>query len=471
MAPEELQAQLEHDVHEALKLWRSSDTTDSPLSHLRLFRYAYIKSTGNVRQATNEILLKAIEALAVDHAKHATLLRKRFLDGMVMYAVANSLNMAESTAFRMQKEALKHLALILYNQEIHARQEHQQHLHRRLEPPTYTLLVGIEGHLDHLLDLLTSVTPPWLISIAGLGGIGKTSLADALSRQLIDTDLFDDFAWISARQQVLNLGGGLKSVDMPALTIDDLVAKLAAQLLPDLSRSTVFSTQKALDALRTKLKQGPHVIVIDNLETVADVENLLPILRDLVQPTRFLLTSRKSLHYESGVYHFALPELTESDALRLIRHEAQLHNLPYLNQASDESLRRIYETVGGNPLALRLVVGQTHIHALDQVLTDLQAARGQKAEMLYHFIYRQAWDRLDTVTRQVFLCMPLVTQQGGDLDHLGYLTGLEPTVLRDTLEHLVTLNLVDSQGNLTERRYTIHNLTRTFLQEQVAKWD
>jgi hypothetical protein len=35
---------------------------------------------------------------------------------------------------------------------------------------------------------------------------------------------------------------------------------------------------------------------------------------------------------------------------------------------------------------------------------------------------------------------------------------------------LVLLNLVDARGGLHERRYTIHSLTRTFLQEQVAKW-
>jgi hypothetical protein len=34
----------------------------------------------------------------------------------------------------------------------------------------------------------------------------------------------------------------------------------------------------------------------------------------------------------------------------------------------------------------------------------------------------------------------------------------------------VQLNLVDSRGDLKTRRYTIHNLTATFLQEQVVRW-
>ncbi len=66
--------------------------------------------------------------------------------------------------------------------------------------------------------------------------------------------------------------------------------------------------------------------------------------------------------------------------------------------------------------------------------------------------------------------MPLVTEQGGDLTYLAALTGLDTAHLSDALDRLVGLNLVDSKGDLNERRYTIHNLTRTFLQEQVAKW-
>ena len=38
------------------------------------------------------------------------------------------------------------------------------------------------------------------------------------------------------------------------------------------------------------------------------------------------------------------------------------------------------------------------------------------------------------------------------------------------LNQLVTLKLVDARGGLNDRRYSIHNLTRTFLEEQVAQW-
>ena len=42
--------------------------------------------------------------------------------------------------------------------------------------------------------------------------------------------------------------------------------------------------------------------------------------------------------------------------------------------------------------------------------------------------------------------------------------------LRTALETLVSFNLVEVRGDLHERRYTIHSLTRAFLHEQVLRW-
>ena len=69
--------------------------------------------------------------------------------------------------------------------------------------------------------------------------------------------------------------------------------------------------------------------------------------------------------------------------------------------------------------------------------------------------------------------MPLVTEAGGDLAFLTAMaTGanLSAAAVSDALTRLAGLSLVDSRGGLHERRYTIHALTRTFLQEQVLKW-
>ncbi|MEZ4655960.1 MAG: hypothetical protein R2911_00135 [Caldilineaceae bacterium] len=68
------------------------------------------------------------------------------------------------------------------------------------------------------------------------------------------------------------------------------------------------------------------------------------------------------------------------------------------------------------------------------------------------------------------MMMPLVNENGSALEYLTSMSGLEPGDLRHVLGRLVTLNLVDRRGDLYEYRYTIHSLARTFLQQQVIRW-
>jgi hypothetical protein len=89
--------------------------------------------------------------------------------------------------------------------------------------------------------------------------------------------------------------------------------------------------------LRSSLKRTPHLIVIDNLETVQDVDVLLAHLRDLADPTRFVLTSRHNLYHEHDIHHFAVPELDHTQALTLMRFEATIRNLPAIARPATPS--------------------------------------------------------------------------------------------------------------------------------------
>ena len=346
----------------------------------------------------------------------------------------------------------------------------QQTLLTWLPLPTYNQLFAAERHIAQLAAQLLQPDPPWLVAIEGMGGMGKTALADALTRHLIAQDRWEAVAWVTAQARVLNLGGGIKATPMPALTVEGMVEAIFAQLWPGPAPGGM-SYDGRRHALTTRLKSAPHLLVIDNLETMLDVESLLATLRGWVNPSKILLTTRQRLLSEADIFHFDLPELGEADALRLVRAEAQNRNLPALLAASASDLHPIYAAVGGNPLALRLVVGQLHAHPLDTVLADLKAASGQPIANLYTYIYRQAWDNLNEGQRQALLVMLLTAEQGETLAQLctfaaGQLAAEE---LRAAIEHLLAFSLIDARGGLHERRYTIHSLTRSFLHRQVMK--
>lgn len=461
---------LANAVRDAFKLWHGDANAESPLRSLYLFRQLEREGYNNQRRANNHLLDSALALLKQTHEVDADLLQKRYLDLWPIHRLAHQFNVAESTVYTLQRQAIERLAETIYQLECQASAAQQAVLRDRLEAATALHLLGVEDQIAQLQPVLAPGGPPWLIALEGIGGIGKTSLADALMRRLIDQHVYDEIGWVSARQYNLNLGGGLYAVHQPALTAEALVEKLAKQLLPDLVTPTGDAGEKRLRQLQARLQAIPHLIVIDNLETVIDIESLLPTLQKLSNPSKFLLTARESLRTTPNIYHVQVAELDETNALRLIRQEAEWSNLPMLAACSDADLRPIVATVGGNPLALRLVVGQTHLYTLESILADLRAAQGTTVQNLYTFIYRRLWEKLEEGSRQVLLIMPLVKPGGESLDYIAQVGRLEVGRVRMALNQLIQLNLVDARGGMQDRRYSIHGLTRTFLQEEVAQW-
>ena len=453
------------ELRQLLRDWHAPSPTNHPWQTLALYAPG-----PSLRAALNRLLLVGLEELAKGDAHAAQLLRMRFADEQTAQVAANRLNVVEGTIYKWQRAAVKQLAEVLRRLESEAHSGHQNRLISHLPPATYTRLFGVHAHLDALTDRLLSPGPPWLTAVESLGGLGKTALADALCRRLIAAGNVADLAWVTAQQQQLTLGGLIRPIERPALNSVELVQTLAHQLLAGDGDYATLSLQRKEERLGQRLRSRPHLVVVDNLETLADVDALLTQLRAWANPTKFLLTTRHRLLSEADIYHFALPELGQADTLALLRYEAHLRNLPDVVSARDDELGPVYDCVGGNPLALRLVVGQLHIHPLPTVLTNLRAAQGDAVSALYTYIYQHAWTALDEQARRVLLAMPLVSAEGGDLALLAAISDLPADDLREGLAQLVQRNLVDARGSLHERRYSIHSLTRTFLHEQVLHW-
>lgn len=70
-----------------------------------------------------------------------------------------------------------------------------------------------------------------------------------------------------------------------------MIRALLQQLLPEVAAKTGIQLNTGVALLRTHLNAAPHLIVIDNFDTVEDKEMLLSLLQSLSAPTRFVLTS------------------------------------------------------------------------------------------------------------------------------------------------------------------------------------
>jgi len=460
-------------VHRALNGWHNGGIVDAGLDALYLIQHARTEHPDSARYADIQVLRQALTQLAQINPEFANILQLRFLDNIKAETLANQLNLASSTFYERQKSAIEQLTTILWTMDRQARAERYTGLEHKLARRQQLNPVGIDALVATISGQLTDDADIRIVSIEGIGGIGKTTVAAEVARHLLWHDLsWQNVAWVTARQVVSPLDGGANPLPASALTVEELLEQLYRQLVIDAPPPVGLHRDRLLLTLESYLRKHKTLVIIDNLETLVDVESLLPTLHRLCNPSKVLITSRQNFYTTREIYHVQLDELDEAEALALVRTAAHANNLMEVVTATDHDLRPIYETVGGNPLALRLVVGQLHVFDLTQVLNDLKEARSRSAENLYTFIFRRAWDHLDEVARMLLIAMLLISDEGDTLDELLAICAedLSGSELRVALSRLVMLNLVDSRGNLFERRYAIHNLTRSFLHRQVKLW-
>jgi hypothetical protein len=103
-------------------------------------------------------------------------------------------------------------------------------------------------------------------------------------------------------------------------------------------------------------------------------------------------------------------------------------------------------------------------------LTRFSVARGKPVEELLDFIYDHAWQALDQESRRVLQAMLLVTEEGGRLEQIAAAAELDEDKTALCLQHLATLSLVNVGGDLSERRYSLHQLTQTFLVQRSSDY-
>jgi hypothetical protein len=459
-------------VHTALRSWHTGKQEDLPWAEMLTVGQRLAESPmPDPDRAIKEVLLEALNSLEEQAGgEEAQILRLRFLDGYTAKATANRLNLTEDVVYKRQRTAISELAKMIWQAEAEARSIKERRIFGRLEIKDPPRLFGADDKMDLLLATLTAEGPPWLVAVVGIGGIGKTSLADAGIRTLAGGPLFVDIAWVSARQERFVVWDGLQDApeSTPALTIEGSVDAIIEQFgFGDLSGLALASK---IDKVGAQLKRSPYLVVIDNLETAVDYRALVPDLTSLVNPTKLLLTSRHSLHDYPGVLNLSLDELSAADSVALLRHEAGERGMEDVVIAPEDTLLHIHEVAGGNPLALKLLVGQMHTLSLSRVVDDLRQARGRKIEELYRFIYWRSWQLLSDESRQVLAMMPLVAEGGGGLAQIAAVSELAEEELEAPLNQLVSLCLVNVIGTLDARRYGIHRLTETFLLNEVLRW-
>jgi len=135
-------------------------------------------------------------------------------------------------------------------------------------------------------------------------------------------------------------------------------------------------------------------------------------------------------------------------------------------------MESLYATLGGMPLALKLVAAQIGHWPLTTLLDGLRAAAAGPPQGLYTYIYRRTWLALDDPARRLLLSLLTVSPDGDDLSWLRLVSLLDDTDFDPALAALLSYSLLETAGSLAAPTYRLHRLTATFLQSEIlSNWD
>ncbi len=326
-------------------------------------------------------------------------------------------------------------------------------------PGDFTQFIGRRAELAALSELLLQGTR--LITITGLGGMGKTRLALELARQLKASGLYDQVFFVpldAARdpeQLMPLLREAVKSRNGPRGKRASLVGALGSKrtlLLLDNFDHLVASAEK----LGELLAQVPHLALL--------VTSRVPL--GLAAETQYPLTGLPLLAGEALLE----PNAPAGDALIFYRQIARRY-LPNfeLDEENAGAVLGICRLVDGAPLSIELAAALSRVIPASELLAELSQNLDVLATDLGHLparhtsmraLFESSWVRL-TDAEQAAFAGTAIFKGGFTRPSARYVLGLQVTLLTSLLDK----SLLRRQGS----RYELHPLVQQYASEKLAQ--
>lgn len=247
-----------------------------------------------------------------------------------------------------------------------------------------THLIGRQTEIARLLALLSPSHAAPLITVDGIGGVGKTALvlevaylcwrASTGEEFNPQAPLFEAIIFVSAKQQYLTSDGILPSNEAKR-TLRDIFREIASTL--EHFEITYAAPQEQFPLVHKALKGQRTLLIVDNLETMEDKQEIMSFLYELPHSVKVIITTRDRVLSFSPI---RLDQLVQEEAINLIESEARGKEA----EVSREEALKLYRNIGGIPAALVYSIGQIASgYSLATVLERIPKANSDVARFCF----------------------------------------------------------------------------------------
>ncbi|WP_193197183.1 tetratricopeptide repeat protein [Nostoc sp. MG11] len=332
-----------------------------------------------------------------------------------------------------------------------------------LPSPTYTAFIGREVEMNTLLERLSPDHGAHMITMHGIGGVGKTALVlaaaylclKASNENLSDAPRFDAIIFTSAKQQELIPDNILRRQGQRNLRE---IFRVIANALND---PTIIQSPPSdqFDRVRQILSRQRTLLIVDNMETIEDRNEVIEFLYNLPICVKVVITTRERI----ALLPISLRNLPLDDGLQLIQQQAGEKGITI----NDEDSELLYTRTGGIPLAIVYAIGQVSSgYSLNSVLEQLASATGDVAR----FCFEKSVQSIKGQSPHKLLMSLAIFPDSPTLAAVAEVAGLTfaPDSVNSGLARLQQLSLVNL--NSETKRYEMLSLTREYALAELAAY-
>lgn len=333
------------------------------------------------------------------------------------------------------------------------------------------VLFGRDQEIEAVLNLIEKPRPRRnVIAIDGLGGIGKTALAEEVVRRVRASGEFSHVVWQTAKTEVFDGSGIVRRFSGPPITIERLLLAIAREIGFASLLDKENTLAEKIYLVRQRLEKERCLVVLDNLETVQDFRHLVSDLASLFTGSQAILTSRFSLAEYDFVQPVPLGCLSVDAGVALLRNELKERSPLRPLVVDDDYLQRIHHDTGGLPLAMKLIAGRiaSTVAPLDRLLEQLRDVDWRNREDAYHqlyfFIFQDVWEGLSKSAQSLLIRMSVLPPAlPVPLADVQFISGQDAAVFDRAIEDLVRSSLVEPSGDRRTPHCVLHPLTHNFV--------
>lgn len=327
--------------------------------------------------------------------------------------------------------------------------------------------IGRDEEITALLQYLCPESRQFIISITGVGGVGKSSLAIEVAKRCIELYYFDAVIWTSAKKELL-IGNTVQRIGFVKSNLGELLTKIIEILDPE-STKNLPSQIHQISLSKKLLSEKKALLIIDNMETVED-DQVRIFLDDIPSPSKVIITDRRSVQSSKALQ---LKELSEEESLKIIKEQCSIHGFN-LSKQQESILAKI---TGGIPLAIKWATGQIASQCWDTDMLSKHLCDNKESPIL-DFLFNNSFQKLTTNSKNILFSLAKlpIPVTGSSLSKMN---NISENDTKDSLSQLLQYALLSESKQpacdapssyfipMLERTYSLLPLTKNFLSRKI----